>query len=95
MLSPTSGGEYTNSEKMEALCESIRSWCTEEEDAIPFPYWKGVDEEQEPVEPTLLSANSAVVFTEVESLLNSHVERTVIFNDITQGNNRVLGDKRN
>ena len=41
---PTGGGEATNPENMEALYASVRSWGTEEEDTIPFPYWKGFDE---------------------------------------------------
>ena len=36
-----------------------------------------------------------MVFTEVASLLNYHVERTVILNEITQDNNKVLSDKIN
>ena len=39
---PTGGGEATEPEKMEALYESVRSWVTEKEDNIPFPYWKEV-----------------------------------------------------
>ena len=35
------------------------------------------------------------MFPEVEILLNYRVERTVIINDITQDNNKVLGDKSN
>ena len=35
------------------------------------------------------------MFPEVASLINSCVERTVILNDITQENNKVLGDKSN
>ena len=35
------------------------------------------------------------VFPEMASLLNSCVERTVILNDITQDNNKVLGDDIN
>ena len=38
------GGEDTNLENMEDLYAAIRSWVTEEEDDIPFPSWKGVDE---------------------------------------------------
>ena len=67
----------------------------EEEDEIPFPYWKGVDEHQDPVDPTSLSANFVAVFPEVASLLNSSVEWTVILNDITHYNNKVLGDENN
>ena len=37
-------GESTNPENMEDLYASVRSWGTEEEDDIPFPDWKGVDE---------------------------------------------------
>ena len=35
------------------------------------------------------------VFPEVKILLNYHVEWTVILNDITQDNTKVLGDERN
>ena len=74
---------------------SVRSWSTEEEYDIPFPYWKGVDEYRDPVEPNSLSANFAAVFPEFSSLLNSRVERTVILSYINQDNNKVLGDKSN
>ena len=46
---PMGGGEATSLENMEALYASLCSWGTEEEDNIPFPYWKGIDEYQEPV----------------------------------------------
>ena len=62
-------------------------WDKEEEDLISFPYWKGVDEYWEPVDPTSLSTNFEAMFPYVTSLLNSHVEHTVILNDITQDNN--------
>ena len=62
MVFLTGGGETTNPEKMEALYASVRSWGTEEEDDIPFPSWKGVDEYREPGETTLLSENSTDVF---------------------------------
>ena len=78
---------------MEALYTSVRSWGTEEYKNIYFPSWKGVDEYQDPVDPISLSSNFADVFPEVARLLNSHVERTVILNDITQYNNKVLVDK--
>ena len=91
---PTGIVEYTNPEKVEALYASIRSWVTKEEDATPFTDWKVVGEYRDPVDPTSLSDNFAAVFTEVTSLLNYCVERTVILNDITQDNNKVLGDKR-
>ena len=83
MTFPTGGGEATNPEKMEYLSAPIQSWGTEEEGYIPFQSWKGVDEYRYPVDPTSLSANFASVFPEVESLLNSCVERTVILNNIT------------
>ena len=35
------------------------------------------------------------MFTEVASLLNSHVERKVIINDITQYNNKFIGENSN
>ena len=37
---------------MEALYESVRSWGREEEYEIPFPSWNGVDDYQDPVDPT-------------------------------------------
>ena len=92
---PTSGGEATNTEKIEALYTSIRSRGTEGEDGIPFPSWKGVAEYRDPVDSTSLSANFADEFPEVESLLNSRVERTVIVNEINQDKNKVLGDEIN
>ena len=67
----------------------------EEENSINLPYWKGIDEYQDSIYPNSLSANSAAVFLEVESLLNYHVERTVIINDTTQDNNKVLWDESN
>ena len=57
---------------------------------MTFIDWKVVDEYWYPVDPNLLSDNRAYVFLEVESLLNSRVERTVILNDITQYNNKSL-----
>ena len=62
---------------------------------MPFPDWKGVDEYRYPVDPHPLSSNFAEVFPEVASLLNVRVKRTVILNDITQDNNKVLEDKSN
>ena len=41
---PTGGGEATNPENIEALYASVRSWGAEEENDIPFPDWKVVDE---------------------------------------------------
>ena len=79
-------------ENMEALYVFVQSWGMEEEYDIPFPTCKGVDEYRGPVEPTSLSSNFADLFPEVASLLNSRLESTVILNDITQGNNKVLGD---
>ena len=35
------------------------------------------------------------MFPEVESLLNYHVERTVILNDITKDNIKVVGEESN
>ena len=83
------------SENMEVLYASIRSWCTEEEEVIPLPYWKGVDEYRDPIEPNSLSTNFTAVFTEVKILLNSCVEQTVTLNDFTQEKNKVLGDESN
>ena len=48
----TDGGESKTPENMEALYASVQSWGTEEEDDVPFPTWKGVDEYWEPVNPT-------------------------------------------
>ena len=67
----------------------------EEEDKITFPTWKVVDEYWDPVESTSLSDNFAAVFMEVEILLNSCVEQTVILNGITEDNNKILVDKSN
>ena len=92
---PTGGCEATNWENTKALYASVRLWGTEEEDIIPFPYWKGFYEYQEPIDPTSISSNFAAVFTKVASLLNSRVERTVILNVNTQENNEFLGDKIN
>ena len=80
---------------MEDLYGYVQAWGTVEENVIPFPSWKGVDEYQDPIYPRSLSTKFAAVFPEVASLLNSHVERMVILNDNTQDNNKVLGDKRN
>ena len=80
---------------MEDIYESVQSLVTEEEDRIPFPYWKGVDEYRYHVDPTSLSAKFAPMFPEVASLLNYRVERTVIVNGITQDNSKLLGDKSN
>ena len=90
MLLLPGGDEATNTEKMEALYASVLSWGTEEEDNIPFPPWNGVYEYRDPVYPTSLSAKLVSVFPEVASLLNSRVEQTVILNEITQYNNKVL-----
>ena len=54
LVFPTGGGEAKNLVNMEALYASVRSWGTEEEEKIPFTSWKGVDEYQDPVVPTLL-----------------------------------------
>ena len=86
----TGGGEDTNPENMETLYASVQSWGTEEEDNIPFPDWKGVDEYQYPVYPTSLSANFAAVFLEVASILNYSVEQIMILSDITQDNNKFV-----
>ena len=48
---PTGGDESKNTENMEDLYASVRSWVTEEEDEIHFPYCKGVDEYRYPVDP--------------------------------------------
>ena len=90
LVFPVGGDESANLEKMEALYTSVRSWGMEEEDGIPFPYWKGVDEYRDPVDPTSLSAKLLALFPELASLLNYRVEQTVILNDITQDNKKVL-----
>ena len=82
-------------EKMEDLCKSVKSWGIEKYYIMPFPDWKGVDEYRDPVDPTLLSSNSASVFMEVKRLLHSCVERTVILTVINQDTNKVLGDESN
>ena len=76
---------------MKALYASLQSWGTEEEDNTNLPSWKGVDEYRDPVDTTSLSSNFASVLLEVASLPNYRVELTVILNDITQDNNKVLG----
>ena len=78
---------------MEALYASVRSWGMKEEDGIPFPEWKGVDEYWDPVDPETLSTNFPDLFPEVSRLLNSCVERRVVLNDITQDKNKVLCDE--
>ena len=40
----TGGGEATNTENMEGLYASVRSWGTEEEDDTTFTDWKEIDE---------------------------------------------------
>ena len=45
--------------------------------------------------PPNFLANYVAVFPEVASRLNSCVECTAILNDITQDNNKVLGDNSN
>ena len=92
MVFSTGGGESTNPENMEALYVSVRSRGMEEEEDTPFTYWKGVDEYQDPVYPTSLSANLTAVFPEVTILLNYHVERTVILNYTNKDKNKVLGN---
>ena len=56
---------------------------------------KGVDEYRDPVEPNSLSENFVAVFPEVPSLLNYHVERIVMLNDITKDKNKALEYKIN
>ena len=80
---------------MEALYAYVQSWGTEEEDSIRFLSWKGVDDYQEPLDPTSLSANFADVFPELASILNYRVERKLIINDVTQEKNKVLGGNIN
>ena len=92
---PTGGCEATNPENMEALYASVQAWGTEEQGDIIFPYWKGVDEYQDSVDPNSLSSRFAAVFPEVASLLKYRVECTVILNEINQDNNKVLGDESN
>ena len=89
------GGDITCQGNMEDLYASIRSQGMEEEYDIRFPDWKGVDDYQDFVEPTSLSANFAAVFSDLLSLINPRVECTVIFNGITQDNNKVPEDNIN
>ena len=91
----TSGVKSTNLENIEALYAYVLSWVKEEEEDVPFLTCKGVDEYWDPVETTSLSANFSDVFPDMSSLLNYHVERTVIINDITPDKKKVLGDKIN
>ena len=67
----------------------------EEEDYIHVPYWKGVDEYRDSVDPTSLSAIFAAVFLCAKILLYYHLQCTVILNGITQDNNRVLEEEIN
>ena len=67
----------------------------EEEDDIPLPSWKGVNEYQDPVDPTSLSANFRAVFPEAKILLIYQVECTVILNDTTQDNKKFLRNESN
>ena len=67
------GVEDENPENMEDLYASRQSCGTKGEYDIPFPDWKVVDEYQDPVEPNSSSDNFAVVFLEVENLINSCV----------------------
>ena len=41
---PTGEDESTNPENMNAIYAFVRSWGTKEEDDIPLPTWKVVDE---------------------------------------------------
>ena len=41
---PTGGGEATITENMETLSVSVHSWSMEQEEDIPFPDYKRVDE---------------------------------------------------
>ena len=80
---------------MEALYASIQSWGMREEDIIPFTYWKGVYDCRNPVSPNSLSAKFVTMSPEVAILINSHVEQTVILNEITQDNNKVPEEESN
>ena len=62
MVLPTGGGEATNPKNIRALYASVWSWGTEKEEDIPFPFWKGVEEYREPVDPTSLSAKFVAFF---------------------------------
>ena len=75
---------------MEALYTSVRSWGTQEEDGIKLIDWNRVDEYRDPVDPTSLSEKVLVMFPEVPSLINSHVEHIVILNKIIQDSNKAL-----
>ena len=80
---------------MEALFKSLRSWGSEGEDDTTFPDWNVVYEYHDPIEPTSLSYNFAAVLLEVEIILITCAEQTVILNDITQDISKVLGDNSN
>ena len=68
MVFPTVGVEPKNLENMEYLYASIEYWGTEE-DNIPFPYWKVVDEYRDSIDSTSLSAKFVDMFPEVENLV--------------------------
>ena len=89
MVFSTGGVEATNPEIMEALYASVRSWGTEE-GGHTFTILERSDEYWYPVYPTSLSTNFVALFPDLASLLNYCVERTVILNDITQDNNKVV-----
>ena len=81
--------------KIWKLYISVRSWGTEEVGNAYLPSWKEVVGYRYPVDTTSLLYNFAAVLPEVASLLNSHVERTLILNETTQYNNKVLEDESN
>ena len=91
VIFPTGRGESTKPEKIEALYAHVRSWGAKEENDIHFPEWRVVNQYRDPIGPTSISSNFAAVFTEVASLLNSLMKRTVILHDITQYSNKVPG----
>ena len=58
---------------MEALDESVRSWCMEEDDDMTFPKWRIVGEYRDPIKPTSFLAKFLDVLLELLILLNSRV----------------------
>ena len=80
-------------ESMAALYASVRTSEEDEVGFISYPEWKGVEEYHDPIDPSSLSANFADIFPDVSKLLNMRTERAILFNDITQDNNKVLEDE--
>ena len=49
---PTGGGDYTRTENMEAMYALVRSWGMDEDEYIPLPEYKEVDEYWDLIDPT-------------------------------------------